>query len=305
MQVFPLCIPKNLWCSQMSVRVSFLILISITIITVQGWPEDRELRDSYRLSDMATATTPTMVNGTIWKVFWFKVFPDDARSPWIRFATKTWMSADQVKQRSKRHLWHALWPGRRTICGTFVQHTFRDKNFVNFRDKMLFFGLSRKHTKRCCYASALCATLAHIHMFTGKHGEQPSHPAPEKPGSAWGRVATYQPSNSTSRWWVNDLHFAIFDPFCYIFLFCHIFALAAGLPGQITESRLVRHQSPTSLSPLSSLTGKKNPSQVGKQPWSWKIQVCSRLQVTPIKPAWASQYSEDSWGGGGLFISHI
>ena len=122
MQVFPLCIPQNLWCSQMSVRVSFLIFISITIITVQGWPEDRELRDSYRLSDMATATTPTMVNGTIWKVFWFKVFPDDARSPWIRFATKTWMSADQVKQRSKRHLWHALWPGRRTICGTFVQH---------------------------------------------------------------------------------------------------------------------------------------------------------------------------------------
>ena len=49
--------------------VSFLIFISITIITVQGWPEDRELRDSYRLSDMATATTPTMVNGTIWKVF--------------------------------------------------------------------------------------------------------------------------------------------------------------------------------------------------------------------------------------------
>ena len=53
----------------MSVRVSFLIFISITIITVQGWPEDRELRDSYRLSDMATATTNTMVNGTIWKVF--------------------------------------------------------------------------------------------------------------------------------------------------------------------------------------------------------------------------------------------
>ena len=165
MQVFPLCIPQNLWCSQMSVRVSFLIFISITIITVQGWPEDRELRDSYRLSDMATATTPTMVNGTIWKAFWFKVFPDDARSPWIRFATKTWMSADQVKQRSKRHLWHALWPGRRTICGTFVQHTFRDKNFVNFRDKMLFFwAFAKTHKTLLLRFSTLCHPGAHSHV---------------------------------------------------------------------------------------------------------------------------------------------